>query len=172
MELAAASVAVGCADVSTAPMVGLGPMQPHRLAAAMSERNGRVDMVLRSFLSDAGKTPFAWGVHDCCLIIADWWLAVHGVDPAADIRGTYATKEECHALLDREGGMRALIERYATAVGAERVSTPKAGDFGLVTLATGGEVAAIMASDGKWAAKSERGLVAFRHASIEAAWSI
>lgn len=33
--------------------------------------------------------PFRWGRNDCCLFAADWIVLLHGVDPAARLRGRY-----------------------------------------------------------------------------------
>ena len=45
------------------------------------------------------ETPFAWGVHDCCLWAATAVQVQTGEDPAARLRGTYATEAEAVALI-------------------------------------------------------------------------
>ncbi|MDO6587696.1 hypothetical protein Q4543_19475 [Salipiger sp. 1_MG-2023] len=39
--------------------------------------------------------PFVWGESDCCTVLADWVQVVTGRDPAAHVRGMYATRGEC-----------------------------------------------------------------------------
>ncbi len=127
--------------------------------------------MLTAFLRDLARRPFVWGVCDCSLIIADWWLANHGVDPAAHLRGTYASEAECLAVLEREGGKLRLVARLARSVGARRAATIVPGVFGVARHGDD-HVPAIATPDGKWAAKSERGLIAFAPARVVAAWRI
>jgi hypothetical protein len=128
--------------------------------------------MLVSFLADLARRPFRWGACDCSLIIADWWRLNHGVDPAAHLRGTYASEAECDALLSREGGRLALVAKLAGSVGAVPTDDPQPGDFGVVAGGTLTDMPAIMAPDGKWAVKSVRGLIAFVPERVVAAWSI
>jgi hypothetical protein len=128
--------------------------------------------MLQSFLSCLARRPFAWGECDCSLIIADWWCLNHGVDPAAHLRGTYASEAECDALLAREGGRLALVAKLAASVGAVRTDCPRSGDFGIVAAGEIEDLPAIMAPDGKWAAKSLKGLIALTPERVVAAWSI
>jgi len=127
--------------------------------------------MLRPFLVDLARKPFVWGRCDCCLILADWWMAVHGVDPAADLRGAYGSEEECHALLAREGGVLRLVGRLAGSVGAVPTTEPVPGDFGVVKVA-GLHIGAILAPDGKWAGKSPRGLAAYTPDKLVSIWKI
>lgn len=46
---------------------------------------------LIAFVSDAARTPFQPGVHDCALFSAGAVLAMTGVDYAANWRGRYTT---------------------------------------------------------------------------------
>jgi hypothetical protein len=128
--------------------------------------------MLAPFLADLARRPFAWGVCDCSLIIADWWRANHGVDPAAHLRGTYGDEAACEALLVREGGRRAIVTRLATSVGAVPTDAPQPGDFGVVSGGAVTEMPAIMTPDSKWAVKSRRGLIVFAPAAIDASWRI
>ena len=47
---------------------------------------------------------FKWGVFDCCTFAADWVKSATGIDPMADYRGRYASKEQAMALLRERGG--------------------------------------------------------------------
>lgn len=65
------------------------------------------------------ETPFAWGVHDCCLWAATAVQVQTGEDPAARLRGTYATEAEAVALIKREFAGR--IENIPGRFGFQRV---------------------------------------------------
>lgn len=54
--------------------------------------------------------PFAWGAADCCAWAFDAVAAVTGVDPIADVRGTYRTAWQARRVLRRLGGLRAVLE--------------------------------------------------------------
>lgn len=60
-------------------------------------------------------TPFAWGVHDCCLWSASAVHAQTGRDPAEAFRGTYHNRTEARALIARDFG--GDIENIPAAVG-------------------------------------------------------
>lgn len=127
--------------------------------------------MLAEFLGSCARRPFVWGSDDCCLMLADWWLACHGVDPAEDLRGTYSTGAECAALLRRHGGLLRLVGKMARRAGAARSGGPQPGDFG-VARHGGLHIAGIIAPDGMFASRSERGLICFRPGRIVALWSI
>lgn len=59
---------------------------------------------LAALIEQHRDTPFAWGVHDCCLWSATAVQAQTGSDPAARWRGTYGTRTEARALIEREFG--------------------------------------------------------------------
>ena len=61
------------------------------------------------------NTPFAWGVHDCCLWSATAVHAQTGRDPAAAFRGLYHTRAEARAVIARDFG--GDIENIPAAVG-------------------------------------------------------
>ena len=83
---------------------------------------------LRDFMAiEAGK-PFAYGVSDCCLMVADWWQWVHGVDPAPELRGAYGTRKECLYLIRQYGSLANLMFSIANGVGAElQLASPASG---------------------------------------------
>lgn len=114
---------------------------------------------LEAFLKDMARRPFVWGEHDCSLILADWWLANHGgEDPAAELRGTYANEEECHALLDDHGGLLGMVRDMAFDVGAlPREGNPEPGDFGVME-AAGTRFGVICTPTGRWATKALTGI--------------
>jgi hypothetical protein len=110
---------------------------------------------------------FAWGVNDCCMWAADVVLAVTGVDPAADLRGSYATEAQALAVIEQAGGLRALA---AARLGPEvPVLAAQTGDVGLVEQPSG--VLALAAClGGSWQAVGPEGLWAVPLSWVVAAW--
>lgn len=130
---------------------------------------------LGAFLDRAAATPFAWGVHDCALLLADWAQVLTGVDPAAHLRGRYATRRGCARVLQRGGGIVAVVGDCAARAGFDPVAPEciGAGDVGVVQVVTadGAAWTGAVALDGhRWAVASERGLV-IGPAPVAAAWS-
>ena len=126
---------------------------------------------LGAFLRALAATEFAWGTKDCALVIADWWEANHGSDPAFYLRETYGSQAECHAVLEREGGLGRLVSRLARSVGAIRSSGDRAGDFGLIRHG-GRHLAAIRTQSGRWAVKGEKCVTALKNPKVVAAWHV
>ena len=52
-------------------------------------------------IADKQTQPFAWGVNDCCLFVADIYGELYGIDFAEGIRGTYDNEYD---------GMRTIVE--------------------------------------------------------------
>ena len=127
--------------------------------------------MLKSFLLDLSRRPFAWGQDDCCLILADWWQANHGEDAASQLRGQYDDEAGCRALVRREGGLLRLVSRLARSVGAKPAKDPQGGDFGIVRH-RGRHLGAIRADARLWAGKSPSGLQLFEPERVVRAWSI
>lgn len=127
-------------------------------------------MRVKAFVQTLARQPFAWGERDCVMILADWWLINHGVDLAADLRGTYRTEEECRAVLAREGGVLRLVARRLRAAGAERAVRAEAGAIGVLRW-RGVHVGAICVGVGQWAGKSPGGVSVVRGEAV-AAWKV
>lgn len=131
--------------------------------------------VLTSFLIAKSSRPFEWGRDDCSLMLADWWLRVHGTDPADWLRGAYGTAEQKDAVLLQHRGLQRLVTRIAREAGAMRTASPNTGDFGLI--AVGGRPYGAICTGrvtGKacWAARSETGVTFLTNPRILRAWSI
>lgn len=126
---------------------------------------------LSQFLRIEAGRPFAWGWHDCALVLADWWQFMHGDDPAAALRGTYSTEAECAEILKRAGGLPALVQSIADKAGAVRVhGEPPVGAFGVIEVK--GRSFAAIRSGTSWAIKAPSG-IAFVNAPAPArVWSI
>lgn len=89
--------------------------------------------MLRSFLRDCAEKRCALGQHDCGLFLADWVELLTGNDPAAPVRGRYATDDQLAGLAGPLGLPR-LFDRLLTAGGLRRTREPRLGDVAIVTL--------------------------------------
>lgn len=84
-----------------------------------------------------GATHAAFPGEDCTTFVASWAQEVFGIDPAADLRGSYSTAEEANAIVDRAGGIVRLIGDRIEPMGWLRVSEPADGDIGIVAAVSG-----------------------------------
>ena len=86
----------------------------------------------------ARRTPFAWGVSDCCLFACDCVRAMTGVDPAAWFRGRYKTQRGAMRALKTfaGGGLEATARRITAELGMPEISPALAqrGDVVLLSL--------------------------------------
>lgn len=134
-------------------------------------------MDIKGFLSLPHR--FRWGGvggDDCKTFPATWMLYAVGIDPAADLRGTYSTRAKAHAILNAAGGSLAFMDGKLAPHGCRRVDTPQDGDIGLVRMLAGehpddvavAEVGAIRFGP-LWASISPGGVIA-RRAEMVAAW--
>lgn len=125
---------------------------------------------LVDFLEEYTQRPFVWGTDDCCMMVADWWQANHGVDPATHLRGTYADAVGKERTLATLGGLKRTVADICRRVGAQRTLRATPGDFGVV-LVDGTAYAAICCG-AAWAVRSEGGLIFARDVKVVAAWAI
>jgi hypothetical protein len=126
---------------------------------------------LKAFLATYADKPFAWGVDDCCLFLADWIEANYGFDPAASVRRTYRDKQSCHRLLFWSGGMVRLVSRLVSGAGIDRIPAHQVrdGDIALIRVKRL-KVGAIRVGR-YWAVRNERvGFVS--KAKVIRAWRI
>lgn len=137
-------------------------------------------MQLSDYLDASFRRPWNDETHNCALFIADWvWLRT-GRDPAADLRGLFRTEADWRAILEREGGLGAVVARRAEAHGLARTASAAAGDIGLPVVpaldAAGrpepAVTCAIRTGSGKWAMVTARGLVVLRAETTVAAWTV
>jgi len=130
---------------------------------------------LSEFLIRESGRSFEWGQNDCSLLLANWWLHVHGSDPAAWLRGTYVTSEQKDAVLAANRGLQRLVTRIAKEAGAPRTAAPSSGDFGLITVSGkpyGAICTGTTAGRACWAVRSESGVAFLTNPRILRAWSI
>ena len=130
---------------------------------------------LIEFLKKQSATPFKWGQSDCSLMLADWWQANHGMDPAAWLRGSYNGAEGKDAVLVANRGLRRLVTRIANEAGAPCTRTPNTGDFGLIAVGGRpyGAICTGRVSDRAcWAVRSDNGVTFLTNPRTLRAWSI
>lgn len=114
--------------------------------------------------------PFAWGAHDCALFAADAVQAQTGTDPAAGLRGTYATQAGAARVIKKRGGLQAI----ATAALGAPLPSPllaRAGDVGLVTTHDGTQALAVC-HGAYWLAPGPEGLCPVTLRSATVAWRV
>jgi hypothetical protein len=133
------------------------PDWPERLHALVQSRRAR---------------PFVWGQHDCGLFVADAVDAVTGWDPAAGLRGTYATRRGAYRALVPWGGLVGFAQHCAVQVGAETVrpAGAKRGDIGAVRF-DAGPALGVVYGFGIWV-PGPRGLVELPRERILTAWGL
>ena len=112
-------------------------------------------------------TPFAWGVHDCCLWAADAVLMQTLRDPADDVRGRYSSAAEALRMLAQLGGLRALGARAGEPIEPLQACE---GDVGLIELEDRSLLAVLVG--GVWTMPSQHGLAARPMNQACAAWRV
>lgn len=65
-------------------------------------------MTAANYIARTQALPFVEGKTDCALWAASFWQEVTGVDPAATLRGTYATAFERRRIVMASGGLERL----------------------------------------------------------------
>lgn len=119
--------------------------------------------------------PHRWGETDCILLPADWVHRVRGVDPAEDLRLTYASMAECQRVTRFFTDPLGVIAPRMARAGVPATQSPCAGDVGLVMMPGDGAPlahGAVCLGD-TWAVKLQSGAVtAFRPSKLLAAWGV
>jgi hypothetical protein len=131
--------------------------------------------LLAHYLHTRAFLPFAWGLNDCALAPADWVRDCTGVDPMADLRGSYASSEEAARILARHGGLRTMVRERLPMYG--NVLQAHRGDVVCVELEdpdTGKlrETLGVIAGNGCWAAPGETGLLYRPIAEVRLAYAV
>lgn len=88
--------------------------------------------LLSDYLAALAGKRWQPGALDCAVFMADWVHRLIGVDPIADIRGTYSTKKQFLRIERGEGGFAASCARRLAACGFYQVDRPIAGDIAVV----------------------------------------
>lgn len=102
------------------------------------------EQAVLALLLQRREQAFAWGARDCWLLAADVVQALHGRDPAAGLRGTYATAGQAMRLLRELGGLAGLLQ---ARVGRPLAQRSDAAD-GCVALLSTRRVAGTLAGNG------------------------
>jgi hypothetical protein len=120
-----------------------------------------------------------WGFTDCTLFAADWVVEVTGKDPGADLRGTYFDADGAAAILRAAGGAERLVGGKLSALGFQRVQTPRDGDIGMVLALTGFDAGGVEVKEipaikfgPLWAVMSARGAMVKHLDWTRVAWRI
>lgn len=125
---------------------------------------------LEAFITAAASRAFTWGELDCSLWVADWIVANGHPDPAAQLRGTYATEAACAALLADAGGLEALCTDQFTRIGLLPLTVPLAGAVGVIGGGRKRQWSAIWHRN-RWLVFMGGGLVPFQ-ARARAMWAV
>lgn len=132
----------------------------------MTQRIRTWQSALHACVSTRLHKPFAWGSQDCCLFAADCVFAVTGIDPAADLRGTYATEREAARVLQKHGGVAELaFQRIGPVV---RTDQAQPGDVGVTQQEGRATLAVCMGAH--WLAPGAQGLVHVPPERVARAW--
>lgn len=131
-------------------------------------------MNIHEFL--AQPREFCWGGvdgDDCMTFCASWIANLIGVDPAADLRGSYHTEFGAGRLISSYGGLVPLTAKLIEPLGFIRTTDPQPGDVGIIkaiseTDRRAGEMAAIRFGP-LWATMSLAGVRA-KKVEFVAAW--
>jgi hypothetical protein len=91
-----------------------------------------VSRSLSDYLAAIGRRRWQPGVLDCGVFMADWVRAITGLDPIADVRGSYSTEKQFMRIVRREGGFEAAVARRLAAVGFHATAVATAGDIAVV----------------------------------------
>jgi hypothetical protein len=128
---------------------------------------------LSCFLRATGSRPFSWEEqHDCLMLLADWASIRLGRDPAAALRGAYASEAGARRVLIHHGGAVALVDSLLRPFGVKQTQTPVRGDLALME-SPEGALGCIVLS-GSVACLERPGLLFFRRSDVRlaVAWSL
>ncbi len=112
--------------------------------------------------------PFAWGENDCALFAADCIETMTGFDPAAQLRGQWASQGEAVRAIARAGGLREAVG----ALGLQSITPLFAQRGDLVLHRRDGTDALAICVGGQLAGPAETGLLFFGLEQGVLAWRI
>lgn len=114
--------------------------------------------------------PWRWGEADCCAAACSAFVALHGTDPMAPLRGAYADMATARAAIERWGGWPAMAAALAAQAGLRPVDAAEARP-GAIGFAPAYPALMLCVGAGAWAGKSLRGMTIIR-TGIEQAWTV
>lgn len=131
---------------------------------------------LGRLLAERQRAPFRWGSHDCCLWAADAVRAQVGIDPAAELRGRYATAMQARRVIGVTGGTLDGLARAALGEPLRHPMLACAGDVGLTLGQATSEyedrATLAVCLGGWWAAPASHGLAMLPMTAAIAAWRV
>lgn len=128
--------------------------------------NGWQDQ-LSALIQNRRAQAFRWGSNDCCLWVADAVLAITGIDPAHDIRGSYKTARGASSALRMIGGLTGAGERCGASIPPLCAAS---GDVGIVS---DGEKELLAVCNGEvWLTTAATGLCAIDLHAARLAWRV
>jgi len=130
-------------------------------------------MTLAEYLRAAAARAFLEAVHDCATFPAGWVVEGWGLpDPNARFAGTYTSKVEADAIIERAGGLERIWTAELARVGAVETNSPKEGDVGIIWVlgASGPEKIGAIFTGKRWACLAPKG-VFVTHAEFVKAWT-
>jgi hypothetical protein len=133
--------------------------------------NTRLDnwpALFNAYIEERRATPFAWGVHDCCMFAAGGVQAVRGLDLARGFRG-YRTARGAAAKLKPYGGDPANLP---AALGVLPIGVSLARRADIVCHPFDGQNALGLCCGPSSAFAGQTGLVFVDTLACEAAWRI
>jgi len=119
--------------------------------------------------------PYAWGEADCLTLPADWVQRIRGVDPAEDLRLTYASLSECQRVTRFFTNPMGVVAPRMARAGLLLTTQAVAGDVGLVLIQDDGPPRphGALCLGRSWAVKLQTGAVAaFTPSKVLAAWGV
>lgn len=118
-------------------------------------RNKNWSLLLGNYIKENRKTPFEWGVFDCCLFVSTCCDIVCGVDPAKEYRGTYSTEVGAkRAIIKNHGSIEAAYDSFFNRVDLSHV---KRGDICMYENDAGTAVAVYFSGD--WWSTTDTGVM-------------
>jgi len=124
--------------------------------------------ILAGKIEEHRHRPFRWGEHDCALFAADVVRAVTGVDHASRFRGLYDSPSQARRILERYGGLRALV---SSILGRE-INTRFAQRGDVVLIKNKDRELLGVCLGARCACPGDEGLVFFKMKDVLAAWRV
>lgn len=117
-----------------------------------------METALASFLAAYAEKQWQPGTVDCCLYLAAWAIWLGHRDPAEHLRGAYHDEAGYRAIIEREGGVVAVVSGCVSRIGGRLVSEPSIGSVGIVGSRSRVEMQFGAIFDGsRWALLTEHG---------------
>lgn len=121
---------------------------------------------IANYIARTAGEPFVWGRTDCALWAAQLAAERGGVDPAASLRGTYATAWECRQIVLRAGGLLTLCRGLMAGFPAgERKN-------GICVARHDGRSICGILSGGRLVLKTDGGIISPEKFTILEGWSV